>query len=238
METYDGETTVRRWRGEKKERALGSAMRRSVRASLVIAGLALAGCTTLEINPVSTKESITVTCIRFNPDNNVDDLVSVIQSRFQYHGIPTMLIRDATLPPQCQYVLEYTADRWWDLAPYMVDAKLTLTKNGVMVGSGHYHLNGHGGLSLDKWAGTASKLDPVIDAMLQNTSSAIGAPLVQTPIRNTELNAASQASTPGITTSQEDMYTQLTKLDDLRKKGIITDAEFDAQKKKILEATK
>jgi putative oligomerization/nucleic acid binding protein len=238
MKAYDGETPIRRWRGAKRNGLLGSAMRRSVRASFAIAGLALAGCTTLETSPVSTKEPITFTCIRFNPDNNVDDLVSVIQSRFQYHGIQTMLIRDANLPPQCQYVLEYTADRWWDLAPYMVDAKLTLTKSGVMVGSGHYHLNGHGGLSLDKWAGTASKLDPVIDAMLQNTSSAIRAPLVPTPIRNTELNSAYQASTPGITTPQEDVYTQLTKLDDLRKKGIITDAEFDTQKKKILEAIK
>jgi hypothetical protein len=31
-----------------------------------------------------------------------------------------------------------------------------------------------------------------------------------------------------------DLYAELTKLDDLRKKGIITDAEFDAQKKKLL----
>ena len=31
-----------------------------------------------------------------------------------------------------------------------------------------------------------------------------------------------------------DLYTELTKLDDLRKKGIITDAEFDAEKKKLL----
>ena len=31
-----------------------------------------------------------------------------------------------------------------------------------------------------------------------------------------------------------DVYAELIKLDDLRKKGIITEAEFDAQKKKIL----
>lgn len=34
--------------------------------------------------------------------------------------------------------------------------------------------------------------------------------------------------------SEKDVYTELTKLDDLRKKGIITDAEFEIQKKKIL----
>lgn len=32
-----------------------------------------------------------------------------------------------------------------------------------------------------------------------------------------------------------DLYTELTKLDDLRKKGIITDEEFAAQKKRLLE---
>lgn len=32
----------------------------------------------------------------------------------------------------------------------------------------------------------------------------------------------------------KDVYTELLKLDDLRKRGIITEAEFDAQKKKLL----
>lgn len=32
-----------------------------------------------------------------------------------------------------------------------------------------------------------------------------------------------------------DLYTELTKLDDLRKKGIITDDEFAVQKKRLLE---
>lgn len=35
-------------------------------------------------------------------------------------------------------------------------------------------------------------------------------------------------------TKSNDIYAELIKLDDLRKKGIITDTEFDAQKKKIL----
>ncbi len=32
-----------------------------------------------------------------------------------------------------------------------------------------------------------------------------------------------------------DLYTELTKLDDLRKKGILTEDEYNAQKKKLLE---
>jgi hypothetical protein len=139
-----------------------------VRAVLIAVGLMLGGCTTLQTSPISSKESINLTCIKFNSDNNVDDLVSVIQERFRSHGIETMVVKDSVMPPQCHYVLEYTADRWWDVAPYMVDAKLTLTKDGLFIGGGHYHLNGHGGFDLAKWAGTPSKLNPVIDGMLAN----------------------------------------------------------------------
>ena len=35
--------------------------------------------------------------------------------------------------------------------------------------------------------------------------------------------------------SPKDIYTELLKLDDLRKRGIITEAEFDAQKRKLLQ---
>jgi hypothetical protein len=35
--------------------------------------------------------------------------------------------------------------------------------------------------------------------------------------------------------NDSDLYTELTKLDDLRKRGLLTDAEFDVQKKKLLQ---
>ena len=38
--------------------------------------------------------------------------------------------------------------------------------------------------------------------------------------------------------SNTDLYAELLKLDDLRKRGILTDAEFEAQKKKLLESKK
>ncbi len=40
-----------------------------------------------------------------------------------------------------------------------------------------------------------------------------------------------------VTSKQPDVYTQLLKLDDLRKKGVITDAEFETQKAKILSGS-
>jgi Short C-terminal domain len=40
-----------------------------------------------------------------------------------------------------------------------------------------------------------------------------------------------------LTATTDDLYTALTKLDDLRKKGILTDDEFQAEKKKLLSHT-
>jgi len=49
-----------------------------------------------------------------------------------------------------------------------------------------------------------------------------------------------KAYSGGMTIQQEtdeetDLYTELLQLDDLRKKGILTDEEFEKQKKKLLE---
>jgi hypothetical protein len=128
---------------------------------------ALVGCTSLEVRALPSQPvKIDCVCIKKNADVNVDDFVQVVQEGFARHGLTTKLI-DGPMPADCHYVLEYTADRWWDMAPYMADARLTITKDGAYLSSGHYHLNGHGGFDLGKYAGTASKLNPVIDQMLQ-----------------------------------------------------------------------
>jgi hypothetical protein len=139
-----------------------------MRAFTLLALLGLAACTTLDVRRLPPQQAkIDCVCINKNNDVNVDDFVSVLQEGFDRHGIATKVI-EGTVPRDCHYVLTYTADRWWDLAPYMVDAHLTITKDGQFVGSGHYHLFGHGGLDLAKYEGTSSKLNPVIDAMLKD----------------------------------------------------------------------
>jgi len=44
--------------------------------------------------------------------------------------------------------------------------------------------------------------------------------------------------TKDVTDKQPDLYTELVKLDELRKKGLITDAEYDSQKLKLLNSSK
>ena len=53
--------------------------------------------------------------------------------------------------------------------------------------------------------------------------------------------ATGAAGSPGYAerpTSTGDMYNDLMKLDELRKKGILTDDEFQSEKKKVLERSK
>jgi hypothetical protein len=139
-----------------------------MRPIILLPLLSAIGCTTLDVRPLPGQQAkIDCVCVKKNSEVNVDDFVSVVQEGFARHGLVTKVI-EGKLPVDCHYVLEYTADRWWDLAPYMVDARLTITKDGVFVSSGHYHLNGHGGFDLAKWAKTSSKLDPVIDEMLKD----------------------------------------------------------------------
>jgi len=48
---------------------------------------------------------------------------------------------------------------------------------------------------------------------------------------------APAAPPPPVSLTTDEMYTQLLKLDDLRKKGILTEEEFQAEKKKVLSHT-
>jgi hypothetical protein len=138
-----------------------------VKYGFVLSLLVLGGCTTMDVRPIAASAKLDKICIRYNDDVNVDDFVPVMQEDFFNHGITSVVFR-AEKPKNCGFTLDYTVDRWWDLAPYMVDAQITVNKDDAFIGSAHYHLTGHGGLSVMKWEGTHSKIDPVLDEMLRN----------------------------------------------------------------------
>ena len=73
----------------------------------------------------------------------------------------------------------------------------------------------------------------------RNDPRAAGSGLVKTP----DIVVENRGQTPGVVVNNgggdaakpKDLYAELLKLDDLRKRGIITEAEFEAQKKKLLQ---
>lgn len=127
----------------------------------------MAGCTSVNVRPVSSELNITDVCVEENPKVIVGDFLSVVRDGFDRHGIATKVV-DRPAPNECEYVLTYTALKNWDLGTYMHHAELRLERGGRTVGFAEYHLAGKGGLSLMKWQSTKTKIDPVIDELLAN----------------------------------------------------------------------
>lgn len=51
---------------------------------------------------------------------------------------------------------------------------------------------------------------------------------------DTVVEVKDRRAPPREASNSKDLYSELTKLDDLRKRGILSEAEFEAQKKKLL----
>jgi hypothetical protein len=132
---------------------------------IMLAAIA-AGCTTVNVRPMTADHKPTYVCIRENPKVKVDDFVQVVTEGFQRHGVTTQVFSGDT-PKNCEYILNYTALRSWDLTPYLSHAELRLTKDEEEVAYGEFHLEGGGGFALTKFRGTKEKMDPVIDQLFK-----------------------------------------------------------------------
>lgn len=143
----------------------GFATRALVTGSLLTLGL-LAGCTAVQVSPLqSVAQDV---CIEENSKVLVEDFVPVLQAGFARHGITTQLHRSIARD-QCSHIVTYTARRSWDGIPYLSSAEIkVLDPQRRTLASANYHLRGKGGLSLMKWQGTKTKMDPVIDQLLAN----------------------------------------------------------------------
>lgn len=126
----------------------------------------LSACTSVKVNHVSNDHQIDLICIQENTDVTFSGFLEAIKNRIEYHNIETFVYPNHYKPERCEYTLWYTALRSWDLVLYLSHAELRLFKNDQIIANATYHLNGKGGLTFSKYASTASKMDPVIDKLL------------------------------------------------------------------------
>jgi hypothetical protein len=134
-------------------------------APAFVAVAILTGCTSVQVRPLDASAPLKQVCIVQNPKVEVSDFVDVLRDGFDRHGIASTVV-SATGGGSCEVTVTYTALRTWDMAPYLSHAELRLWREGRQIGSATYHLDGGGGLSLMKWQGTKTKMDPVIDQLL------------------------------------------------------------------------
>lgn len=138
-----------------------------IKKILSIAGLtvAMSGCTSVDIKPLSADLGVVHICIENNRAVQVAGFENILSDAIQKHGITTEVYAGVR-PPHCVNHLTYTARRSWDMATYLSHAELRLYDTNRLVAHAEYHLVGKGGLSLTKWASAKSKMEPVVDQLL------------------------------------------------------------------------
>ncbi len=132
---------------------------------LVVLPFIISGCTSIQVQPVDTKNEIDRICIEENHKVVVHDFLPTIRSRIETHGIATS-VYDKPNPNDCQFILTYSAYKAWDFGTYMHKAELRLEENGIKIGYAEYRLRNRGGLSVFKWQSTKTKINPVVDELL------------------------------------------------------------------------
>jgi Short C-terminal domain len=200
--------------------------------ALLIVTFAVGGCTAVRVQPVSAEHKISHICINDNARVQVGDFVDVMQEGFQKHGITSQVIT-GTPPSGCAFTSNYTARRAWDLAMYMTDAQIDILQDGHQIASANYHLKGGGGLALNKWDNTRTKILPVIDKLLGQLTPASTIVMTTNDAKST-VESSQVPSRPADPVSPSELSRKLSNLKDAFDAGLITREEYDAKRKELI----
>lgn len=134
----------------------------------LIVGLSFVGCTSIQVNNASgfNPDSVKQVCIVNNPKVIIKDFNNIVERSFARYDIKSKIVNENEDTSFCQTVLHYTALRSWDFAPYMVSAQFNLLQNGRQVSESSFRLKGNGGLALNKWRSTETKINELVDQLL------------------------------------------------------------------------
>jgi len=90
---------------------------------------------------------------------------SIVRS-FARYNINARIYPENSKPALCETIMNYTALRTWDVVTYMSYAKFTLLKDGRIASEAEFRLRGKGGLALNKWRSTDTKIDELVDQLV------------------------------------------------------------------------
>src|SRR5689334_17007118 len=110
--------------------------------TLCLLTILVSGCTTVNVTKVDASANrITDVCIERNERVQVSDFLRIVEKAFLHHGIETS-VYDGKAPESCEYVLNYTAERGWDLKPFLDFAELRLKHRNKTIGTAEYRHSG------------------------------------------------------------------------------------------------
>ena len=126
------------------------------------------------VRPLPPNRDIAEICILENPKVIIADFLPALQEGIQRNGLRSKVYRE--VPSTCAYVLEYVAFQKWDFKPFMSQANISLYSGKELVGTASYKLPngifGGGGINPAKWDSTKEKIDPLLDELFRNYSTA------------------------------------------------------------------
>lgn len=120
-------------------------------------------CTTVDTRARPVPDDIPrVLCIQNNPDvHRPLRIPSLIRSEANAHGWKPLTLSEDEKSEECGAYLTYTAKRSWDLAMHLRLAEFWVRDlEGRQIGYARYYHSG--GLGLNKYASTESKVRPVL----------------------------------------------------------------------------
>jgi len=180
----------------------------------------LTSCTSVKVHEVNSSFQVNHVCIQENSKVIVEDFLPVVRRGFERHGITTEIYQGLN-SSRCEYYLTYTALKTWDVSMYMHHAELSLFRGHQKIGYAEYHLNGEGGLALNKWASVESKMNPVIDKLLSHYSPNI----THSSRRTTQIDSEKTS----------DKTAKLRELKQWFDESLISEKEYNDRKHEILK---
>lgn len=191
-------------------------------AALIVFGVIASGCSiTKTVDPIKPAQ-VTQVCVLDNKDILMDEYQPEVQRQIEAKRIPTKVYVGAR-PAECSHFLEYTANWQWDMAMYLTYAEFRVYDSKGMTGSAFYDARSGGG-RLDKFGHTADKIRPLIDELFGAVT--VGPVLVPATPSSSSVSPIEPGS---------DHESRLQKLQQLHEKGLITDEEYAAKRKEIVE---
>ena len=133
-----------------------------------VLGLSITGCTSIQIKNSEGFQPQTVKqiCVINNPKVIIVGFDDSIVRSFARYNINARIYPENSKPALCETTMNYTALRTWDFVTYMSYAKFTLLREERVVSEAEFRLKGKGGLALNKWRSTDTKVDELVDQLV------------------------------------------------------------------------
>ena len=129
----------------------------------------LYGCNSYNVKSLPYDPNLKDIVVVDNPKVIVADFVDVMTDEFNAREIKVRCVPQSYAAKPKEYVVCYDARRSWDFSPYLSDATIRISKDGMTIAKGKYHHTG-GSASLDvftKWRGTEWKMKELYDELLK-----------------------------------------------------------------------